>query len=37
MSMGGRTEMSQSGLDISSFVQEDKAELAQWLPRRSCP
>ena len=24
--MGGRTEMSQSGLDISSFVMEDKAE-----------
>ena len=32
MSMGGRTEMSQSGLDISSFVQEDKAELAKQLP-----
>ena len=37
VSVGGRAEMCQSGLDTSPFVLEDKAELAQWLPRRSCP
>ena len=37
VSVGGRAEMCQSGLDTSPLVLEDKAELAQWLPRRSCP